>query len=60
MATQNAELITQTAEVLLTRIQEVAKEYGGPSDMKELAEAFAFIAQHDTPAKREPARAYIG
>lgn len=53
---QNAELITQTAEVLLKAIMETAESYTTPDHLKDLAEAFALVAQHDTDVPREGGR----
>lgn len=59
MAKRNAELITETAAVLLRRIQKRAEEVGDPDQIKALAEAFALVAEHDTNVAGPPGRAAV-
>ncbi len=56
MAKKNAELIGETAEVLLDRIKEQAGRYEAPEQLKQLAEAFAIVASND---KQEPGRVTV-
>lgn len=50
MAKRNADLIGETAAVLLKKIQELTEEEWGdnPDQLKALAEAFALVAEHDS------------
>lgn len=62
MATkQNAELITETAQVLLEAIKEAAPTAQGQSTdgLRSLAEAFALVAQHDTNVRSEGSRVSV-
>jgi hypothetical protein len=51
MAKKNADLIGQTAETLLTKINGLVAEYDDAGSIKTLAEAFAIVAEHDQPQK---------
>ena len=56
MATKNEDLIAETAAALLTAIKESAKEDGGASYLRDLAEAFALTASTDPNVVRAPRR----
>ncbi len=52
MAKKNEELIAETAAVLLEQIKEMGSAARHVSQIKELAEAFALVAEHDAPKPR--------
>lgn len=50
MAKQNAQLVTETAAILLAQIQRSSEDSTNPDHLKALSEAFALVAQYDSDA----------
>lgn len=54
MVRKNAELIGETATILLTKIKEQAQRADSAEDLKDLAEAFGIVAASDLEVNVRP------